>query len=87
MKLSGPEVTPMQCSVLSMCLTWAKVDAVKTAVELGCDWVVTVFDRDAFSCYHYYGLDVQDINPIREAGLEEDIVSYHSKFPQIGSWS
>ena len=36
----------MQCSVLSMCLTWAKVDAVKTAVELGCEWVVTVFDRD-----------------------------------------
>ncbi|XDB50818.1 hypothetical protein ABFV05_004434 [Capra hircus] len=28
------------------------------------------------------GLDIQDINPIRAAGLEEDIVSYHSEFPK-----
>ena len=28
----------------------AKVDAVKTAVKLGCGWVVTVFDREASSC-------------------------------------
>ena len=72
MKLRGPEVTPKKCSVLSMCLTCAKVDAVKTAVKLGCGWVVTVFDREASSCYHNCGLDVQDINPIRAAGLEED---------------
>ena len=46
MKLRGPEVTPMKCSVLSMCLTCAKVDVVKTAVKLGCEWVITVFGRD-----------------------------------------
>ncbi|KAI4586290.1 hypothetical protein MJG53_004077 [Ovis ammon polii x Ovis aries] len=28
------------------------------------------------------GLDIQDINPIRAAGLEEDIVSYYSEFPK-----
>ena len=55
-------MTPKKCSVLSMCLTCAKVDAVKTAVKLGCGWVVTVFDREASSCYHNCGLDVQDIN-------------------------
>ncbi|KAI4529046.1 hypothetical protein MG293_020898 [Ovis ammon polii] len=27
-------------------------------------------------------LDIQDINPIRAAGLEEDIVSYYSEFPK-----
>jgi len=73
-------VTPKKCSVLSMCLTCAKVDAVKTAVKLGCGWVVTVFDREASSCYHNCGLDVQDISPIRAAGLEEE-------FPEVGSWS
>ena len=57
-----------------MCLTYAKVDAGKTAVELGCEWVLTVFGRDASSCYHYYRLDVQVINHIRTTGLEEDIV-------------
>ena len=80
-------MTPKKCSVLSMCLTCAKVDAVKTAVKLGCGWVFTVFDREASSCYHNCGLDVQDINPIRAAGLEEDIVGYHSEFPEVGSWS
>ena len=76
-------MTPMKCSVPSMCLTCAKVDAGKTAVKLGCEWVLTVSDRDASSCYHNCRLDVQVINHIRTPGLEEDIVSYHGEFPKV----
>ena len=42
---------------------------------------------EASRCYHNCGLDVQDINPIRTAGLEEDIVSYHSEFPKVEGWT
>ena len=70
-----------------MCLTYAKVDAGKTAVKLGGEWVLTVFDRDASSCYHNCRLHVQVINHIRTTGLEEDIVSYHSEFPKVEDWT
>ena len=59
------------------------MDAVKTAVKLGCEWVFTVFDSDASSCYHNGGFDVQVINHSKTAGLEEDIVRYHSEFPKV----
>ena len=70
-----------------MCLTYAKVDAGKTAVKLGCELVLTVFDRGTSSCYYNCRLDVQVINHIRTTGLEEDIVSYHSEFPMVEGWS
>ena len=49
--------------------------------------VLTVFGRDASSCYHNCRLDVQVINHIRTTGLEEDIVSYPSEFPNVEVWS
>ena len=63
------------------------MDAGKTAVKLGGEWVLTVFDRDASSCYHNCRWDVQVINHIRTTGLEEDIVSYHSEFPKVEHWT
>ena len=53
----------------------------------GREWVLTVFGRDASSCYHNCRLDVQVINHIRTTGLEEDIVSYHIEFPKVEGWS
>ena len=53
----------------------------------GCEWVLTVFGRDASSCYHNFRLDVQVINHIRTTGLEENIVSYHSEFSKVEGWS
>ena len=63
------------------------MDTGKTAVKLGWEMVLTVFGRDASSCYHNCRLDVQVINHIRTTGLEEDIVSYHSEFPKVEACS
>ena len=76
-------MTPKKYSVLPKCVrpmpSWMQ--------ELGCEWVLTVSDRDASSCYHSCRLDVQVINHIRTTGLEEDIVSYHSEFPKVEGWT
>ena len=62
-----------------MHLKWAKLE---TRMWLG----GTTFARDVPSCYQSVWWIAQHINPIRIAGIEEEMIRYLNKFPNWGSW-